>query len=117
MVYNPSKYVSKQLARPTFEQPTVDEMEWRDEAECAGEDTELFFVQTDERGLMLETVAERKWRVNVAKGICAECKVKTQCLEDAITTDEMYGVRGGMTPDERWELTKKVVPAIKTRLR
>lgn len=36
-----------------------------------------------------------------AKAICANCDVRLECLNDAITNHEYYGIRGGLNPKER----------------
>ncbi len=40
------------------------------------------------------------------KRYCASCPVKNECLEDALTTGEAYGVRGGLSEQERRALRK-----------
>ncbi len=45
---------------------------WMDEAECKGMDPELFFPS---RG---ESTRE-------AKAVCAECSVRSECIEHALT--------------------------------
>lgn len=75
---------------------------WRDQAECTGADTELFYRQDDELTDRSKTL---KIRERAAKAYCNDCPVKAECLQDAIETEEMYGIRGGLNPKERWELT------------
>jgi WhiB family redox-sensing transcriptional regulator len=41
-----------------------------------------------------------------AKKVCAVCPARAACLTDAITQREKYGVRGGMTPNERKTYTR-----------
>lgn len=68
-------------AAPVAEVPTG----WEARAACAdpsGELTKVFF--SDE----LADIA-------VAKGMCAECPVLTDCLEAAIIRNEQFGVWGG----------------------
>lgn len=65
--------------------------DWMDHAECVGQ-TELFFKET--RGYSGA-------QYQVAKDICAGCKVRVQCLEFAMDNDMQYGVWGGKTPAER----------------
>lgn len=38
---------------------------------------------------------------HVAKKICVECEVVSECLEYALAVPEHHGVWGGMTPLER----------------
>lgn len=58
----------------------------REAAACRGEDTEIFF----------DAAAEPH-----AKLLCAQCPVRADCLEYAITTPERYGTWGGLNEDER----------------
>lgn len=45
-------------------------------------------------------------RANEAKIICNMCPFKTECLEYALAANEIYGVWGGLTPDERQKILK-----------
>jgi hypothetical protein len=47
-----------------------------------------------------------KNRANEAKIICNLCPFKAECLEYALAAREIYGVWGGLTPDERAVLLK-----------
>ena len=62
--------------------------QWRDEALCRQTDPEIFFP-------------DKGQTATTAKKVCAVCPVQAACLADAITQREKYGVRGGMTPNER----------------
>jgi WhiB family transcriptional regulator, redox-sensing transcriptional regulator len=68
--------------------------EWRDQAECAGMDTNLFFPVTD-----ADAAAPKR--------VCAVCPVRQECLEWAIATRQSDGVWGGMTEDERRRLRRR----------
>ncbi|MFH9248198.1 WhiB family transcriptional regulator [Streptomyces lydicus] len=46
-------------------------------------------------------------RQNEAKAVCAGCHALTSCLKTALANDERWGVWGGLTPNERWQLTHK----------
>lgn len=72
---DPSPYDVGQFPRPPA---------WTDNAACAGQDPELFF---SDRDLSLNAAAKR---------VCAICPVQTECLRDALATEEQYGVRGGV---------------------
>lgn len=41
-----------------------------------------------------------------AKAICAQCPVRTECLQHAIANKISHGIRGGHTPRERQEIAK-----------
>jgi WhiB family transcriptional regulator, redox-sensing transcriptional regulator len=60
---------------------------WHDRAACRGFDAEIFFR---EHG-----------RSTAAKAVCARCTVRQECLEDALTNLELFGVWGGTTERER----------------
>lgn len=63
---------------------------WRLSGNCLDEDPDTMHPQ--DRDL---------YGQNQAKGICAGCPVKDECLTDAINTDDWNGIRGGMTGKER----------------
>ena len=70
-----------------------DEMWWLPEAQCIGEDPELFFpVGTSEPALA---------QVETAKRICAGCDVRVDCLEWSLATFQDAGVWGGLDEEER----------------
>jgi WhiB family redox-sensing transcriptional regulator len=66
---------------------------WMDDARCVEVDPELFFPELDSL-----------WRVAQAKKICAECPVKTACLEYALVNKFKEGIYGGTSPTERHRL-------------
>jgi hypothetical protein len=43
---------------------------------------------------------------NYGKLVCGGCPAKTECLQFALDNNEREGVWGGLTPDERWQLTR-----------
>jgi WhiB family redox-sensing transcriptional regulator len=36
-----------------------------------------------------------------AKAVCAACPVRRECLAFALRTEQVHGIWGGTTPDER----------------
>lgn len=67
---------------------TEDEIKWREQANCIGEDRSMFFpVQGDIQSL------------RDAKKICSECHVRLECLELGMT--QTHGVWGGLSARER----------------
>ena len=62
--------------------------DWRNNAECRGEDPALFY-------------AEDVQRQRFAKEICAHCPVIQECLRHALETDQPDGIWGGKDVDER----------------
>jgi len=43
-----------------------------------------------------------------AVAICKTCPVRFECLSDAISNDEQWGVRGGMTVSQRQQLKGRI---------
>ena len=69
---------------------------WRERASCLAHPAVLFFGLDDS-----EPPAERRAREDQAKKVCAECSVRSECLDYALTTREPYGIWGGLTELER----------------
>jgi WhiB family redox-sensing transcriptional regulator len=68
---------------------------WQHRAACRGHG-ELFYGPFGERG------AAQHERVVAAKAICAQCPVRAECRRES--TQERFGVWGGLTEEERgWE--------------
>ena len=67
--------------------------EWRAQGACLTEDPELFFPISP-GGRSTPQIAR-------AQRICAGCQVRRQCLEFALRTNEMEGIWGGTTPQQR----------------
>jgi WhiB family redox-sensing transcriptional regulator len=72
---------------------------WRTAAACQFADPDLFFPISSS-GLALEQVAE-------AKEICARCQVRPECLAFALRTQQVHGVWGGMSEQERHPLLRR----------
>ena len=66
---------------------------WRSAGACLSADPDLFFPITA-KGPAQRQIAR-------AKAICAECRVRLECLEFARTYDLTYGIWGGTTPEDR----------------
>ncbi len=71
---------------PTFK-AFVDQP-WVDEALCAQTDPEAFFP-------------DKGGSTRVAKATCAKCFVQAECLDWALTTNERFGIWGGLSERER----------------
>jgi WhiB family transcriptional regulator, redox-sensing transcriptional regulator len=71
----------------------VERRDWWESAACLEADPELFFPVTA-NGPAMDEIAR-------AKEVCAECRVRRQCLQFALATRQMHGVWGGTTEDER----------------
>lgn len=83
---------SPDLTGPTHVLP------WADQALCAEVGFDLFFPEGP--AMAYTKTAEQ------AKSVCASCAVRPECLEHALTTDERYGIWGGMDPSERARLRR-----------
>lgn len=68
--------------------------EWRSKAACRGTDIDIFFPAS-------EADAGR------AKGVCATCPVRLECLEWALASRQEEGVWGGLTDTERRRLRRR----------
>lgn len=69
---------------------------WHNGAACANECPELFFPVGRSRDAQMQTA--------LAKRICADCPVKTECLRHAVECDEQAGIWGGLDTHERQAL-------------
>jgi WhiB family transcriptional regulator, redox-sensing transcriptional regulator len=69
---------------------------WQWRAACRGEDSSLFFAPNHPETREEKTIRERQ-----AKGICARCPVRIECLEYAIRIREPHGIWGGLNELER----------------
>jgi WhiB family redox-sensing transcriptional regulator len=68
-------------------------LEWRDLAACNGHDPSIFFP-AGETGAAID-------QISYAKKVCGSCEVSEECLTYAIDTNQISGVWGGLTEDER----------------
>jgi len=71
---------------------------WRRQASCRTLDPALFFP-AGASGTEAQDAAS-------AKAICATCPVAAPCLEFALTTNQEYGVWGGLDEEERREIRR-----------
>ena len=78
---------------------------WREEARCAGSDTEMFFPPRDKTKYK-DIAAEAKPHCFGANGK-TPCPVLNECLWYAIDSDEVHGIWGGMSHRERNALVRK----------
>lgn len=76
--------------------------EWQYRGACRGMDPETFFSPETERG------PRRRAREAAAKALCAECPVRRECLDHALTVREPFGVWGGLNQTEREHLLRSV---------
>ena len=74
--------------------------DWMLAAACLGR-PDLFFAPDES-----ETRSERRRREAAAKSVCARCPVRSDCLADALASDERFGIWGGLTERERRSLRR-----------
>jgi WhiB family transcriptional regulator, redox-sensing transcriptional regulator len=79
---------------------------WHMEAACREVDTGLFYSPEGERG------PRKERREAAAKQICGACKVVELCAAYALATREPYGTWGGLSENDRRELTRRVDPRL-----
>ncbi len=71
---------------------------WQDQANCLGANPDLFFP---EKG-----ASQRE-----AREVCAECVVRSECLEFALQNGEKFGIWGGFSERERRRIRRQRVIA------
>lgn len=76
-----------------------DDYDFRYDAACKGQPTELFFTE-DDKAPVIDIPG-------TAGYFCARCSVRDQCLEDALQTKEFDGVRGGCNVTQRKAILRK----------
>lgn len=77
---------------------------WQRDAECRGEQRRYFFPPT-----WPERRDEKDRRERHAKSLCEGCPVRAECLEFALSSNEAYGVWGGLNELERKHLATRAV--------
>ena len=71
----------------------IETLPWASEAKCLQADPDTFFP-------------EKGGSTREAKRICAECPVRSECLEHALEHDEKFGIWGGLSERERRKLKR-----------
>lgn len=72
---------------------------WQLYARCRGLGAELFFPVGETGSDAVEHAAR-------AKAVCRRCPVRASCLEFSLTTNQEFGVWGGLTEHERRSLRR-----------
>lgn len=83
-------------------------LSWRDIAACAGRDPSDFFPAGE--------TGRAASQITTAKAICATCDVADHCLAYAIETNQVSGVWGGLTEDERRPVRRRWLADRRRRL-
>jgi len=66
---------------------------WRSAGACLSADPDLFFP--------ISSAGPGERQIARAKMICAGCRVRQECLDFALAHDQLYGIWGGTTPEDR----------------
>lgn len=69
-------------------------LSWQADSLCTQTDPEAFFP-------------EKGGSTRDAKRICAECTVRSECLEYALANDERFGIWGGLSERERRKFRRR----------
>jgi WhiB family transcriptional regulator, redox-sensing transcriptional regulator len=80
------------------------EHRWQRGAACRGPQSIMFFPPSH-----FERKEEREQREAHAKSICADCHVRSDCLEFALRIREPHGIWGGLNESERRPLFAEAV--------
>ena len=67
---------------------------WASKAACKNESPENFYCDSADKAINLR-------RESIAKSICRRCPVAAECLLEAISRNESYGIWGSFGPKER----------------
>lgn len=78
-----------------------DQMPWRQEAACLSHASDLFFP-AGETGQAVHVIA-------MAKEICRDCPVGSECLFYAVSTGQRFGIWGGTDENDRRRLRRRWV--------
>lgn len=74
--------------------PDESPQSWRSEALCTQADPEAFFPEKGQTGY-------------AAKRICEECPVRPECLDFAMSVDDLHGIWGGLSDRQRYREKKR----------
>jgi WhiB family redox-sensing transcriptional regulator len=75
---------------------------WQLAAACRGPQSQAFFPPSH-----AERKEEKLAREGRAKSICAECRVRVDCLDYALRIREPHGIWGGLNEAERKQMIER----------
>jgi WhiB family redox-sensing transcriptional regulator len=75
---------------------------WQAAAACRGPQSKAFFPPAH-----VERKEEKLAREARAKAICAECRVRLDCLDYALRIREPHGIWGGLNEAERKQMMER----------
>jgi WhiB family redox-sensing transcriptional regulator len=84
------------------------ELNWAARAACKGMDTSIFFGYADTVAISGHGMprAERE-KLKEVRDICRGCPVRTECAVHALTYPEPFGIWGGLTRKERYQILRQ----------
>lgn len=88
-------------------------MTWRHAAACAGTDPDIFYP-VPETPPGRRPAQPKPDYYEQARAICAKCPVRDQCLTEAMAEESgnaagnRHGMRGGLSPSERYRLPWRI---------
>ena len=71
--------------------------DWREEALCAQSEPDIWYPPQGYDGTQTTRIAKR---------ICGQCPVQQPCLDTALDHNEIHGIWGGLTHNERQEIRR-----------
>ncbi|GGP40619.1 WhiB family transcriptional regulator [Streptomyces abikoensis] len=74
---------------------------WHDKAACRG-------LEPDVADRLFFPTSRARKDIAQARALCAQCPVRRICLDAALESESFYGIRGGLTEDERRPLHHKL---------
>jgi WhiB family redox-sensing transcriptional regulator len=84
---------------------TYKDLSWYEHARCAGEDTEVFYPSRDKD--TYKVIAAQAKSYCLGPSGKSLCPVRSECLWEAIDSDEQHGIWGGLSHRERNALVRK----------
>lgn len=72
----------------------AEDLSWMEEALCAQTDPDIFYP-------------EKGGSTAPATSVCANCQVRSECLEYAVTNDIRHGIWGGTSDNDRKRLSRE----------
>lgn len=71
------------------------DMRWTFRAACRGQDVELFY-------------SNEPLNVQLALKMCSNCPVRRDCIDDAVSRGEWFGVWGGLKEGRRRRIVREL---------
>lgn len=88
-------------ATPASSFRRLGDQSWHDKAACGD-------LEPDVADRLFFPTSRARKDIAQARALCAQCPVRRICLDAALESESFYGIRGGMTEDERRPLHHKL---------